>query len=136
MKWSAAWLCLLFAAVLGSALGVVYSKYQNRKLFIELQALQTRRDEMSVEWGRLQLEQSTWAAHGRWWSHLASDASFTELHDFAARCGVPARGFERDHYDVPAEHYEALVAAGAVPTPSRELVARLSAAGLRRRRER
>ena len=65
MKWSAAWLCLLFAAVLGSALGVVYSKYQNRKLFIELQALQTRRDEMSVEWGRLQLEQSTWAAHGR-----------------------------------------------------------------------
>ncbi|MBA2491482.1 MAG: cell division protein FtsL [Gammaproteobacteria bacterium] len=65
MKWGATWLCLLFAAVLVSALGVVYSKHQNRKLFIELQALQTQRDELSAQWGRLQLEQSTWAAHGR-----------------------------------------------------------------------
>lgn len=65
MKWGATWLCLLFAAVLASALSVVYSKHQSRTLFIELQALQTLRDEMSVEWGRLQLEQSTWAAHGR-----------------------------------------------------------------------
>lgn len=77
-----------------------------------------------------------WSGRGRFWSHLVSDVSFAELHDFAARCGMPARGFERDHYDVPAEHYDALVAAGAVPTPSRELVARLNAAGLRRRRAR
>jgi cell division protein FtsL len=65
MKWGATWLCLLFTAVLASALGVVYSKHQSRQLFIELQALQALRDEMSIEWGRLQLEQSTWAAHGR-----------------------------------------------------------------------
>ena len=78
----------------------------------------------------------TTPGHGRLWSHLASDASFDELHAFAARLGVPTRGFDRDHYDVPAEWYAAAVAAGAVPVSSRELVARLRAAGLRRRRPR
>jgi hypothetical protein len=71
---------------------------------------------------------------GREWSHLASDSSFEELHAFAAALGIPPRGFDRDHYDVPAEHYHRLVAAGAVPVSSRELVARLLAAGLRRRK--
>lgn len=73
---------------------------------------------------------------GRLWSHLASDASFEELHGFAQRLGVDARAFDRDHYDVPEECYAAAVAAGAVPTSSRDLVARLVAAGLRRRRPR
>lgn len=71
---------------------------------------------------------------GRMWSHLASDASYEELHDFAARLGVPERGFDGDHYDVPAEAYDDLVAAGAVPVRSRELVERLVRAGLRRRK--
>lgn len=71
---------------------------------------------------------------GRWWSHLASDASYEELHAFAAALGVPERAFDGDHYDVPAELYDAAVAAGAVEVRSRELVARLSAAGLRRRK--
>jgi hypothetical protein len=74
------------------------------------------------------------AWRGRHWSHLASDLSYDELHAFAAVLGVPARGFDRDHYDVPAELYEAAVAAGAVPVRSRELVQRLVAAGLRRRK--
>ncbi len=74
------------------------------------------------------------AGHGRLWSHLASDASFEELHRFAAGLGIPARGFDRDHYDVPAERYDAVVAAGAVPVSSRELIRRLNAAGLRRRK--
>ena len=69
---------------------------------------------------------------GRLWSHLASDVSFAELHAFAAEHGVPARGFDRDHYDVPAEHYDAMVAAGARPVGSRELVSALRRAGLRR----
>jgi cell division protein FtsL len=56
---------LLAALVLGSALGVVHAKHESRKLFIELQALYAERDEMNVEWGRLQLEQGTWATHGR-----------------------------------------------------------------------
>ena len=70
--------------------------------------------------------------HGRLWSHVASDISYAELHDFARRVGIPARGFDRDHYDVPAEMYDAVVAAGAVPVSSRELVRRLRDRGLRR----
>jgi hypothetical protein len=71
---------------------------------------------------------------GRLWSHLASDSSYDELHAFAARLGVPERGFDGDHYDVPAEAYDDLVAAGALPVRSRELVERLTRAGLRRRK--
>lgn len=41
--------------------------------------------------------------HGRLWSHVASDASFKELHAFARALGFPERGFDRDHYDVPAQ---------------------------------
>jgi hypothetical protein len=74
--------------------------------------------------------------HGRLWSHLASDASYAELHAFAAEQGIPERGFDRDHYDVPAQWYDRMVAAGASPVSSRELVARLHAAGLRRRKGR
>ena len=51
--------------VLASSLGVVYAKHQSRKLFIELDTLKKERDEMNAEWGRLQLEQSTLATHGR-----------------------------------------------------------------------
>jgi len=55
----------MLAAVMGSALGVVYSQHETRKLFVELQALQHQQDDMDVEWDRLQLEQSTWAVHNR-----------------------------------------------------------------------
>ena len=82
----------------------------------------------------LLIDPPTWPAHGRIWSHLVSDESFEELHEFAAGIGLPPRGFHRDHYDVPAELYERVVAAGATAISSRDLVARLNAAGLRRRR--
>lgn len=72
--------------------------------------------------------------HGRLWSHLASDESFEELHEFARGLGIPERGFDRDHYDVPAEWYDQVIALGAEPVTSRELVTRLKAAGLRRRK--
>jgi Protein of unknown function (DUF4031) len=71
---------------------------------------------------------------GRLWSHLASDVSYDELHVFARAAGVPERGFDRDHYDVPSEWYEEMVVLGAVPVSSRELVSRLVASGLRRRK--
>lgn len=51
--------------LLSSAMGVVFSTHESRKLFVELQGLQKTRDELNAEWGRLQLEQSTWATHGR-----------------------------------------------------------------------
>jgi cell division protein FtsL len=56
---------ILGAAVLLSALGVVYSKHESRRLFVTLQTLEAKRDDMNIDWGRLQLEQSTWATHGR-----------------------------------------------------------------------
>lgn len=73
-------------------------------------------------------------AHGRLWSHVASDHSYEELHAFARGLGIPERGFDGDHYDVPEEYYHRVIEAGAEPVSSRELVARLRAAGLRRRR--
>jgi hypothetical protein len=75
-----------------------------------------------------------WPGHGRLWSHLVSDTSYVELHDFAAGLGIPRRAFDRDHYDVVAERYAAAVAAGARPLGTREIVARLHASGLRRRK--
>ena len=56
---------ILALLVLASSLGVVYAKHQSRKLFVELDTLKKQRDEMNVEWGRLQLEQSTLATHSR-----------------------------------------------------------------------
>ncbi|MFE0459023.1 DUF4031 domain-containing protein [Kitasatospora sp. NPDC058965] len=80
------------------------------------------------------IDPPTWPGHGRLWSHLVSDRSYEELHAFAAGLGLPPRGFERDHYDVPASRYQDALAAGAAPVGSKELVARLTAAGLRRRK--
>jgi cell division protein FtsL len=57
-------ICLVFIIV-ASAIGVIYSKHQNRMLYVELRELEVKRDNLNVDWGRLQLEQSTWATHGR-----------------------------------------------------------------------
>jgi cell division protein FtsL len=57
-------LAALWLAVLGSAAGVVYVKHQARTLFVELEKLSTERDQLNIEWGRLELEQSAWSAHG------------------------------------------------------------------------
>ena len=80
------------------------------------------------------IDPPTWPGHGRLWSHLISDSSYAELHEFAAGLGIPRRAFERDHYDVAAERYAAAVQAGARPVGSREIVARLHSSGLRRRK--
>ncbi|ANJ26987.1 DUF4031 domain-containing protein [Agromyces aureus] len=72
-----------------------------------------------------------WPKHGTVWAHLVSDESIAELLAFAEAAGLPARAFDLDHYDVPVERYDDLVAAGAVPVPPRELVRRLAASGLR-----
>ncbi|WP_428983063.1 DUF4031 domain-containing protein [Phytohabitans maris] len=73
-----------------------------------------------------------WPARGRLWSHLISDVSFEELHAFAEMLGLPRRGFDRDHYDMPAERVPVAVWLGARPVSSREIVRLLHAAGLRR----
>jgi cell division protein FtsL len=56
---------VLWLGVLGSSLGVVYAKHEARSRFNELQQLTQHRDDLDIEWGQLQLEQSTWATHGR-----------------------------------------------------------------------
>ncbi|MEU1401412.1 DUF4031 domain-containing protein [Streptomyces sp. NPDC005728] len=78
------------------------------------------------------IDPPSWPGHGRMWSHLVSDVSYDELHLFAAELGMPLRAFERDHYDVPSHRYADAVAAGAVEIGSKELVRRLTQAGLRR----
>jgi len=55
----------LWVAVLASSLGVIYAKQEARNRFNELQKLTKARDDLDIEWGQLQLEQSTWATHGR-----------------------------------------------------------------------
>jgi len=77
------------------------------------------------------IDPPVWPRHGRLFAHLVSDTSYAELHAFARRCGVPARAFDGDHYDVPEEWHDRLVAAGAVAVDSRDLVRTLRASGLR-----
>jgi hypothetical protein len=80
------------------------------------------------------VDQPRWPAHGRLWAHLISDVSLAELHAFAELLGVPRRGFERDHYDIPDELVPVAVWMGAQLVPSRVIVRRLVGSGLRRRR--
>ena len=79
------------------------------------------------------MDPAIWPYRDRLWCHLVSDTSYDELHAFAARLGIPRRGFQGDHYDLPEDLRAAAVALGAQPVSGRELVTRLRAAGLRRR---
>ncbi len=56
---------LLIIGVMISSFQVINAKHQNRQAFIALQKLKKQEDQMETEWGQLQLEQATWAAHGR-----------------------------------------------------------------------
>jgi hypothetical protein len=77
------------------------------------------------------IDDPIWPAHGRLWAHLVSEDSLEELHAFALSNGVPARAFDLDHYDVPADALPRLRAAGAVHVGGKELTRRLIASGLR-----
>ncbi len=54
---------LLWLATLGSAAGAIWCKHRARQLFVQLEALNGRRDNLEIEWGQLQLEQSAWSTH-------------------------------------------------------------------------
>jgi cell division protein FtsL len=58
-------LLILLGAVLGSAIGVVWTRHESRVLFVELTRMQNQRDELGVEYGRLELEQATYAEPAR-----------------------------------------------------------------------
>ena len=60
------WLTIVLVAVcVLSAMALIYTKHESRTLFVDLEELTTERDELNIEWGQLQIEQSTWATHGR-----------------------------------------------------------------------
>ena len=56
---------LLVLANVASAIGVVFARHEHRQLFIALSRLEKARDELNIEFGRLQLEQATWAESNR-----------------------------------------------------------------------
>ncbi len=59
------WVFIFAAICVVSALALVYTKHEARTLFVELEQLTHERDELNIEWGQLQIEQSTWATHAR-----------------------------------------------------------------------
>lgn len=77
------------------------------------------------------IDEARWWHRGRRWCHLVSDETLDELHSFADVNGIPRRGFQGDHYDIPEDYRDDLIDAGATVVESRELLRRLKAAGLR-----
>lgn len=58
-------LAVLLLANVITAIGVVHARHQHRQLFVELTRLERARDELNIDFGRLQLEQATWAESNR-----------------------------------------------------------------------
>jgi cell division protein FtsL len=56
-------LAVLWLAVLGTSVQVIYARHQARAVFVRLEKLNSERDALDMEWGRLQLEQSYWSSH-------------------------------------------------------------------------
>ena len=77
------------------------------------------------------IDEARWWFEGRKWCHMVSDVSYDELFDFCDEIGIPRRAFQGDHYDIPEEYRDDMIAAGAQVVESRELLRRLRGAGLR-----
>jgi cell division protein FtsL len=61
--WLPLLLAVLWLAVLGTSVQVIYARHQARTLFVRLEKLNAERDALDMDWGRLQLEQSYWSSH-------------------------------------------------------------------------
>ncbi|TLY63849.1 MAG: cell division protein FtsL [Gammaproteobacteria bacterium] len=86
---------LLWVAALGSAAGAIYCKHRAREMFVELERLNARRDNLEIEWGQLQLEQSAWSTHA-----FVERVASTKLHMAMTRRGsslVSLAGGSADH---------------------------------------
>ncbi len=66
---------LLWLAVLASATGAIYCKHRARELFVDLERLNSGRDELEAEWGRMQIEQSYWSTYA-----YVENVASTRLH--------------------------------------------------------
>ncbi|MFZ9037901.1 MAG: cell division protein FtsL [Gammaproteobacteria bacterium] len=67
------WLSLLLTLVIGSALTVIYVKHQSQVLFADLRNIQKQQDQQAIEWGRLQLQNTTLATHSNVESRARKD---------------------------------------------------------------
>ena len=67
------WFPLLLTMVLGSALTVIYVKHQSQVLFADLRSIQKQQDQQVIEWGRLQLQNTTLATHSNVESRARKD---------------------------------------------------------------
>ena len=76
---------ILWLAALASAAGAIYCEHRARQLFIQLETLNARRDNLQIEWGQLQLEQSAWSSHA-----FVERVASTRLH----MAMPPPRGIE------------------------------------------
>lgn len=56
---------LMILATIVSGVGVVYARHKHRQAYIELSRLEKQRDELNIEFSRLQLEQATWSETNR-----------------------------------------------------------------------
>ena len=80
------------------------------------------------------VDECNWPWRDLLWCHMVSDTSLDELHAFARWIGIPERGFQGDHYDIPEEARAVAVAEGALEVTSREVVEALRTSGLRKSR--
>ncbi|MDI1288481.1 MAG: DUF4031 domain-containing protein [bacterium] len=81
------------------------------------------------------VDECNWPWRNLLWCHMVSDTSLDELHAFARWIGIPERGFQGDHYDIPEEARAVAVAEGALEVSSRDVVEALRASGLRLRKQ-
>ena len=62
-RWLTLAMPVLWLAVLGSAVQVIYARHKARDLFVRLERINAERDSLDMEWGRLELEQSYWSSN-------------------------------------------------------------------------
>lgn len=77
------------------------------------------------------IDEAIWPWRDWLWCHMVSDTSVEELLGFASELGIPARGFQGDHFDLPEHMRPVAIEHGARVVTTREILAALYAAGLR-----
>jgi len=78
------------------------------------------------------IDNAIWPWRDWLWCHMISDTSVDELKTFAAKLGIPDRGFQGDHFDLPEHMREIAITHGAIEVTSREILRALYAAGIRK----
>ncbi len=79
------------------------------------------------------IDQAQWPWRDWLWCHMVSDVSVEELKEFADSLGIPEKGFQGDHVDVPEHMRQIAIERGAREVSSREILAALYGAGIRKR---